>query len=110
MTSEDAEGENEPTKPDSCRLEGLECRFCVQRSGANLADICTSLSVEAARGAFLKIYRDPACLGMARSFALAYRHALTRSAKIEATSGDSSERWSTFEQAEPKDSPLPLVA
>lgn len=64
-------------KPESCYAAGLECRSCVQRSAANLAQICLNLSAEGVRNSFFKVYPDHACLPMARTFVRAYRTAHT---------------------------------
>lgn len=65
--------DHELPKPQSCHAAGLECRGCVRNSAANLALVCTNLSVEAARDSFFKVYPDQACLPMARTFVRAYR-------------------------------------
>lgn len=82
--------DNELPKPQSCRAAGLECRPCAQHAARNLAQICRNMSPDSVRDAFLKIYPDPACLPMARTFARAYR---TAEPGIEPTdlNGDSPE-------------------
>lgn len=74
--------DNELPKPESCYAAGLECRGCVRNSAANLALVCTNLSVGAVRDSFFKVYPDQACLPMARTFVRAYR---ATQASVEST-------------------------
>ncbi|HLJ47105.1 MAG TPA: hypothetical protein VKU01_13905 [Bryobacteraceae bacterium] len=64
-------------RPEACLAVGLDCRTCVERSAANLAQICHGLDSAGLHRIFFQMYPSEGCSPMAGGFALSYYEAKT---------------------------------
>jgi hypothetical protein len=56
----------------SCAQVGKDCRGCVRQSAEVVALLCPALQATDAQRIFFRMYRQPGCEGMARSFVREY--------------------------------------
>jgi hypothetical protein len=56
----------------SCAQVGKDCRGCVRQSAEVVALLCPALDAAGAQQMFFRMYRQPGCGGMARSFVREY--------------------------------------
>ncbi len=59
-------------RPDACLAVGLDCRTCIQRSAASLAQICHGLETPALHSIFRQMYPSAGCGPMVNAFASSY--------------------------------------
>jgi len=59
-------------RPDTCLVEGLDCRTCTHHTASHIALLCPSLDGAALRRTFFEIYRHSSCAPMQQAFEWAY--------------------------------------
>ncbi len=58
--------------PQSCAQVGKDCRGCVRHNAEVIALLCPGLDAAGAQQMFFRMYRQPGCAGMARTFVREY--------------------------------------